>query len=416
MEDRIRKDIEREKDMNISYMIKNTLIIFIGVVFLIYLVSNILKTVSYLNLEAIISAILLIIIYVVFHIITKKVSKSKNSLELIFIFLSIIPIYFYIGGVKSPLVLIYFIILFEYIVVNSERIHIILFNTAIVIINILYIIIMHDFSSTAIMMEFATVTISILISYEAKSTINFTSSITQKYEFEKENREKIDKINKDKDEFISTTSHELRTPIAAVRGYLQLITLDPSYKTLNEEIISEIDKLIIITDDLTKLIENLLNVSRLDLNRIFINNVEFNLNDEILKTVERIIKKASKKNINIIFKPRTFDIKITTDPDKLSDSIFNLLDNSVKFSKDGESIYIHANSKENKIYIKIKDHAGGIPARKMGHIFEKFENSSDKSKKTVLGLYLSKRFINILGGKIFIKSKENIGTTAIIEI
>ena len=257
---------------------------------------------------------------------------------------------------------------------------------------------------------------SILITYESKSIINFTKNVTNQYEIEREDREKIEKINKDKDEFISTTSHELRTPISAVRGYLQLITFFPEYQDLKIEIREKIEDLTNTTEDLTKLIENLLAASRLDLNRIFINKVDININSELLKTIDRIIKKSNDKNISIIFRPEIFDVIINTDPDKFSDSIFNILDNSVKFSENGKKIYIYVKKKNNKVIIKMKDQGIGISKDIKDHLFEKFQYNEDGSKKTVLGLYLSKRLLNTLGGDIEIKSQENIGTITIIEI
>ena len=416
MEDIIKESIETEKNNNISVMIRNTVIAIIGIIFFFIIGSYIFSQSRSIYLLSFISTIILLSIYIIFHILIKNNTRGKNSIELILIALSIIPIYFYNNAVKSPLFLIYLIILFEYTVVNDDVVGVILINTVITIINISYIFIIKDYSSQTIMLAIGEFVMSILITYESKSIINFTKSVTDQYEVEREDREKIEKINKDKDEFISTTSHELRTPISAVRGYLQLITFFPEYQNLNPEVREKIEDLTNTTEDLTKLIENLLSASRLDLNRIFINKVDININSELFKTIDRIIKKSKDKNISIIFRPSVFDLVINTDPDKFSDSIFNILDNSVKFSQNDRKIYIYTKKKNNKLIIKIKDQGTGINKDIMSHLFEKFQYNKDGSKKTVLGLYLSKRLLNILGGDIEIKSQENIGTITIIEI
>ena len=416
MEDIIKESIEIEKNNNISVMIRNTIIAIIGIIIFVIIISFIFSESRNIYILSSISTIILFSIYIIFHILIKRNTRGKNSIELILIALSIIPIYFYINAVESPLFLIYLIILFEYTVVNDDVVGIIFINIVIIIINISYIFIIKNYSSQTIMLAIGEFVISILITYESKSIINFTKSVTNQYEVEREDREKIEKINKDKDEFISTTSHELRTPISAVRGYLQLITFSPEYQNLNPEVKEKIEDLTNTTEDLAKLIENLLSASRLDLNRIFINKVDININSELLKTIDRIIKKSKDKNISIIFRPRVFDLIINTDPDKFSDSIFNVLDNSVKFSKNDKNIYIYTKKKNNKVIIKVKDQGIGINNDIMSHLFEKFQYNQDGEKKTVLGLYLSKRLINILGGDIEIKSQENIGTIAIIEI
>ncbi len=416
MENVIKENIEIEKNNNISIMIRNTVISIIGIIMILVIFSHILNESKNISFIGIISIFFLLLIYTIFHILIKKNSKPKNSLELLLILISIIPIYFYDNGVKSPLFLIYLIILFEYTVVNDDTVSIILINLFILFINIMYIILIKDYSHLTITVLIADLVISILITYESKSIINFTKNVTNQYETEREDREKIEKINNDKDEFISTTSHELRTPISAVRGYLQLIIFIPEYENLKDEIKEKIEDLTNTTEDLMKLIENLLSASRLDLNRVFINKVDININNELVKTIQKVLKQASKKNIQIIFKPKVFDLIINTDPEKFSDAILNVLDNSIKFSEENKNIFIYTEKKDNKLYIKIKDQGKGISQDKLAHIFEKFEYDENNNKKTVLGLYLSKRFLDIIGGNIKVESKENIGTKTIIEI
>ena len=245
--------------------------------------------------------------------------------------------------------------------------------------------------------------------------MNYNVNIKDKYEIERESREKIEKINNDKDEFISTTSHELRTPVAAIRGYLQLIQFYPEYKDVKPEIIERFSSLENIIEDLSTLIENLLNASRLDLNRIFVNKLNVNINQEVISAIGTVLKKAKKKNITILFNPKVVNIFLILDPEKFIDAISNIIDNSIKFSSENSIILISIENKNNKIKIKIKDKGIGMSKEKLSKLFDKFDNSEENTKKTVLGMYLAKRFIDIIGGNIIVQSKEKIGTTTIIE-
>ena len=136
MEDIIKKSIETEKNNNISIMIRNTIIAIIGIIVFFIIGSYIFSQPRSIYLLSFISTIILIVIYIIFHILIKNNTKLKNSIELILIAFSIIPIYFYNSGVKSPLFLIYLIILFEYTVVNDDVVGVILINILITIINI----------------------------------------------------------------------------------------------------------------------------------------------------------------------------------------------------------------------------------------------------------------------------------------
>ena len=164
------------------------------------------------------------------------------------------------------------------------------------------------------------------------------------------------------------------------------------------------------------MVDNLLNTSRIDLNRIYINKVDTNLNLQIFKSFAKIVQKAELKKMKLIFKPYTENTIVNTDSEKLSDVIVNIIDNSIENSPEGAEIIITTEKKDNTNLIIIRDFGYGIPQDILPHIFEKFYITSNKNKRTGLGLYLSYNFMRMIGGSLKIESIENTGTTAIIEI
>jgi signal transduction histidine kinase len=254
----------------------------------------------------------------------------------------------------------------------------------------------------------------IVIAIESRTLLKQLDKVTQKYIKERKNREKIENVNKEKDEFISTISHELRSPMTAIRGYLQLLNIDPQYKELPKETLAKVQDLYNNTESLNKLIDNLLNSSRIDLGRLYINKKDTPINTIIIKAIDRVIQSAQDKNIKILLNSRTNNITINTDPEKLQDVIVNLLDNAIKYSNESSIIHVIATINNQKVYIKIKDHGIGISKDRIDTLFNKNYDNTDK--KIGLGLYISNSFMNLIGGNISINSKEKIGTTAIVEI
>lgn len=358
------------------------------------------------------------VLFATIIIIILKLSHVKhqfftNKIYLFMLFLIGLTLSFYYKDLQLTLLIGNSFLIFNFILLNQKMATVILSILLVNIINLSYIIFYPNSANNFIVFIIFIIFI-IIIALESRILINQMNKIMSKYIAEKRNRKKIENVNRDKDEFISTISHELRSPMTAIRGYLQLLNIEKDYEKLPKETLSEIENLYTDTENLNKLIDNLLNSSRIDLGRLYINKANYTINTIIIKAIDRIIQNANRKNIRIKLNSKTNNITINTDPEKLQDIIVNLLDNAIKYSKEFSVIHIEANIKNQKINIKIKDHGIGITKDKINSLFDK--NYSDNSKKIGLGLYISKNFANLIGGDIFIESRENHGTTAIVEI
>jgi signal transduction histidine kinase len=416
METDIQKSIELEKNQKLSIMIRNTIAVF-AIIMGILLFNLSFFDITHLQSIFIISAsggsifIVLILNYLV-----RSPSANKNRLELFLFFIIVSPLVILFGGPKSPFVIVYMIILFQAIIIDEDNFNFVIANILPIFINIIYIIITKDIGLEIIVFIIMEILINIFLSIESKDLLYITHTILNKYKDEKKTTEMMENVNKEKDEFISTASHELRSPISAVRGYLQLLTIDEDYQKLPRDTYDDLKRLTASAEDLNKVVDNLLNTSRIDLNRIYINKVDTNLNLQIFKSFAKIVQKAELKKMKLIFKPYTENTIVNTDSEKLSDVIVNIIDNSIENSPEGAEIIITTEKKDNTNLIIIRDFGYGIPQDILPHIFEKFYITSNKNKRTGLGLYLSYNFMRMIGGSLKIESIENTGTTAIIEI
>lgn len=227
----------------------------------------------------------------------------------------------------------------------------------------------------------------------------------------------LEEINHLKSEFISTISHELRIPLTSIKGFISTITSDEeNYFSLKE--IKEFQQIIWEeTNRLESLLNNLLNTANITTGRILkINRELFNLKDEISYVI-KIKKTFYRDNVfELIFYPE--EKWIETDKSKLCQILYNLIDNAAKYSKKRGKITItveeYMEQKEEYFKFCVQDEGIGIPPDKIEFLFEKFgniETPSSREKKGVgLGLYICKNLVEQLGGKIWVKSKEGVGS------
>ncbi len=413
--------VEQERIEGISIILKYTSMILLASLGLFYIIPNIRIAFPSLFQKYIfvILATLLIQIITTHYLIRKK-SYIKNIIEIFFLLLISVSISYLTGGPQSPFFTINFVLLFESIIIdiNTTNLSLIGANLIIVASEVIFILIHHAYYPFTLGMFVIDLFILTTITIESKKLITIVKGVNEKYNIEREKKEKFENINKQRDEFISITSHELRSPITALRGYLELLTLDEEYLKLPREILDAIQDIRNQSNTLGNFIEDILNTSRLDLNRLFVSKTDTNINLQIYKSVGKSILKATKKNITIIFKPKEEQCIVKTDPDKIANVISNLLDNSIEFSNPNSTVLISLYKKQGRYFIKIKDHGIGIPDQDKPHLFEKYYNFSNNQnhKGSGLGLYLSLNFMRLLGGDVIIKSKENKWTKAIIEI
>ncbi len=202
--------------------------------------------------------------------------------------------------------------------------------------------------------------------------------------------------------FISVISHELKTPVALIKGYVG--TLRREDAAWDRAVIQ--DSLAVIedeTDRLTELIDNLLDATRLQSGTLSLNRSDLALGYTTKRVVERFTVQAPQHQFVVDF-PEDFPV-IMGDEDRLEQVLYNLLSNAVKYSPNGGEIRISGQVRIEQVIICISDQGPGIAPGDIPYIFDRFYRSSEASKKTKgagLGLFLSRAVIEAHGGRIWV--------------
>ncbi len=202
--------------------------------------------------------------------------------------------------------------------------------------------------------------------------------------------------------FISVISHELKTPVALIKGYVG--TLRREDAAWDRAIVQ--DSLAVIedeTDRLTELIENLLDATRLQSGTLSLNRSDVVIGKTAKRVVERFTVQAPRHKFVVDF-PTDFPV-IMGDEDRLEQVMYNLLSNAVKYSPNGGEIRISGQVHTGQVVICIIDQGPGIAPGDIPHIFDRFYRSAEASKKTKgagLGLFLSRAVIEAHGGRIWV--------------
>jgi signal transduction histidine kinase len=229
---------------------------------------------------------------------------------------------------------------------------------------------------------------------------------------------RIAEANRMKSEFVSIVSHQLRTPLSGLKWSLSLL-LGKRLGKLNEK---QEEYLEIINDSnnrMIKLVNDLLNVSRIEQRRLEMKSKAFSVEDLIERTVRELRLLAESYKVDIKLKIDKNLPKVLADPDKARMVVQNLVDNAIKYSKEkGGLVEIRAelNGKNKKmIRVSVKDNGVGISRFLQKQIFGKFSRGDNLVKQKVegvgLGLFIAKGIVNLSGGKIDFKSEEGKGTT-----
>ncbi len=207
-----------------------------------------------------------------------------------------------------------------------------------------------------------------------------------------------------KDEFLSVASHELRTPMGAVRANISMI-LNGDYGPVSKDLAEPLNDMKTSTIRLVNLVNDLLNVARIEAGRLKFTLQDLALSDLIQRVITSLAPLGKEKGVPITFTP-TGDAQIQTDPDKLQQVLTNLISNALKFTDKG-SIQVTAAKQEDMIEIRVADTGVGITIDDQKKLFGKFEQitsaQAGKPAGTGLGLYISRELVRKMGGELWIK-------------
>lgn len=229
----------------------------------------------------------------------------------------------------------------------------------------------------------------------------------------KQQKEKLKLANKAKDDFLANMSHELKTPLNSINVISGVMKRNKD-NNLNEKQIKNLEIINNSGNELLFLVNDVLDLSKLEAGEISIKNNQIHIYDFINDIYEMILPQTKEKNINFLLHiDDTLDY-IYSDENRIRQIIKNLLSNSIKFVKEGEINLIIKDEKET-IKIIVKDDGIGIPKEKLANIFDRFkqvdESTTRKYGGTGLGLAICKELISLLKGSIQVKSTMGIGTS-----
>lgn len=232
--------------------------------------------------------------------------------------------------------------------------------------------------------------------------------------------EELTRLDETKSEFISIASHQLRTPLTIIKGYVSMM-LENNFGKMRAEQKDALDKVYESNERLIRLVENLLNISRIESGRIQYRFEKIRLEAVAEAVFNELSSIAKKRGIKLdYFPPKNIISFAWADPDKVKEIIMNLTDNSIKYTKKG-NIKMSIEEAGTMIRFSISDTGMGIKVEDLPRLFQKFNRGTGSplvhTEGTGLGLYVAKMMVEAQKGRIWAESKgENMGSQFYFEL
>ncbi|OGY25691.1 MAG: hypothetical protein A2Z11_04545 [Candidatus Woykebacteria bacterium RBG_16_43_9] len=223
---------------------------------------------------------------------------------------------------------------------------------------------------------------------------------------------KLKEVDEMKDDFISMASHELRTPLTAIRGYTELLLRNPTV-TADEKATKDAKTIAAGSERLSDLVEDLLNVSRIEQDRMKFDMKPVKLDFLISTALNEIRVQAEQKGLRVELTPVSPQPNIMADEDRIKQIFVNIIDNAVKYTKEG-SVTINQRVEGETIRTFVNDTGIGMSPEARENLFEKFYRIKNDDTKNIpgsgLGLWITKQIVERMKGKIFVDSIEGKGS------
>ncbi len=229
-----------------------------------------------------------------------------------------------------------------------------------------------------------------------------------------------EEVDRMKSEFISLASHQLRTPLSAIKTYSHML-IEGYMGEVNQDQTKSLKTIIGATNRMNELISTLLNITRMESGTIRVSLKNIDINELVKEVIEEVSLLAKERNIEIKLSTRIALLdSIRSDPLLLKEILINLMTNAIKYTPQDGKIKLSAKQTADTVIFCVADSGWGIPEDVQDQIFSKFFRAQNIVKRettgTGLGLYLVKGLVEALNGKIRFKSKPKQGTTFFVEL
>jgi len=220
-----------------------------------------------------------------------------------------------------------------------------------------------------------------------------------------------------KSEFVSTVSHDLRSPLTLIRGYATMMDM---VGDLNEQQHNYVSKIIVGVESMSRLVNDLLDLGRIELG-VGLQVEPVLIMDILDKVISMLQIQANQKNINLRLElQKDLPHQIDADPALFQQAIYNLVENAIKYTYENGQVFVRVRTRENTLVFEIKDTGIGIASEDMTRLFEKFYRGKAREARahtgTGLGLAIVRSIAERHGGRVWVESKEGEGSTFYLQI
>jgi len=228
-----------------------------------------------------------------------------------------------------------------------------------------------------------------------------------------EKTRELEVASKHKSDFLANMSHELRTPLNAIVGFSQVLK-QKLFGEVNEKQDEYLDDILSSADHLLALINDILDLSKVEAGQVELEVARFSLREALERGVVMVRERATKNGVQLTLEPNSEVELVDGDERRIRQVVFNLLSNAVKFTPSGGSVEVSSAQQNGEVLVSVRDMGPGIAPEDFERIFEEFQQTEagqEQREGTGLGLALSKKLIELHGGRIWVESELGKGST-----
>jgi signal transduction histidine kinase len=224
----------------------------------------------------------------------------------------------------------------------------------------------------------------------------------------------LQRLDKAKDEFISMASHQLRTPLTSIKGYLSML-IEGDIGAVSKEQKKVLSEAFVSSERMVRLIGDFLNVSRLQTGKFVIEKHPVDLARMVQREIDGLEQNALARDMKFVYKKPKDIPMLNIDENKVQQVVMNFCDNAIYYSKEKSKITVTLQKSGNSVVFKVIDTGIGVPKAEQARLFQKFFRAENARRArpdgTGVGLFLAKKVIDDHGGSIIFESKEGKGST-----